>query len=214
MNLAQRLLKIAQTEHTHFADSTLPRLKEMLGAAAKPVVDFADELLTEAERRTFGEEVATGEDASKGVKQKTQRQSQKPPPTQQRSPVNPASSAARPFFTDFGDFLTAFEGVKSGKLELGDHQILKLIDAAQGRGFTDKLCGWVSKPGNSETILIPLARLLLTPSSDDKLHDRIFYRVHQLGLQEELLRWMVSGPNASLRLTDTLGSEYAAFNAQ
>jgi hypothetical protein len=54
----------------------------------------------------------------------------------------------------------------------------------------------------------------MTPSSDDKLHNRIFYRVHQLGLQEELLRWMVSGPNASLRLTDTLGSEYAAFNAQ
>ena len=214
MNLADRLRRFAEAELQNFSNTALPSLEETFKGGIKKAVNFADALLTEAERRTFGEEVATGEDASKGVKQKTQRQSQKPPPTQQRSPVNPAPPAARPFFTDFGDFLTVFEGVKSGKLEVGDHQILKLIDAAQGRGFTDKLCGWVSKPGNSETILIPLARLLLTPSSDDKLHNRIFYRVQQLGLQEELLRWMVSGPNASLRLTDTLGSEYAAFNAQ
>jgi hypothetical protein len=214
MNLAERIGRLVAAEGKKFSDTALPSIEETFAGVAKKVGNFLDALLTEAERSTLGEEPPNEEGAPKEGKAKAQRQSQQSPQNPKKPPVKPTPPAAKPHFTEFRDFTTAFEGVKSGKLALGDHQVLKLIDAAQERGFIDKLRGWVSKSGNSETILIPLTSLLLTPTSDEKLHDRIFYRIHQLGLQEELLKWMVSGPNASLRLTDTLGAEYAGFNAQ
>lgn len=207
MNLGERLIRLGKIHLNDLGAAAFSSVEKVFQEGVR----WADDRLSEAERRAFGEEQSTSE-GSAGAKAKPH-----PPGAEagkESPPVKPTPPAGKPVFQQFTDFTRTFEGAKSGKISLSDHEVLKLLDAAEERGFTARLGNWMGSPENKETILVPLTRLLMTPSSDEKLHDRVFYRIHRLGLQEELLKWMASGPHAGPRLNDTIGLEYAGFNAQ